>query len=88
MKKYCVTFRWYRLGYSKCDFGDLIAKRSFFVKATSTEEAVHTAHERCDIDTNEMWVDEICVKDLSKTKHNHIKKRFKLQYKYYPVLYV
>lgn len=84
MEKYAVTFTWYKDHYCT----DLSVRRTFYVKATSTEEAVHEAHERCDIDIIETQVDEICVRCLTQPKRKHIKKRYKLQYKYYPVIYV
>lgn len=84
MDKYCISFSWYKDHYCT----ELSTRRNFYIKATSNEESIHIAHERCDIDTNELRIDEICVRCLTKPKRKHIKKRYKLQYKYYPVLYV
>ena len=48
MDKYYVSFSWYKDHYCT----ELSTRRNFYVKASSNEDAVHIAHERCDIDTN------------------------------------
>ena len=72
MNKYFIRFAWYKDYY----LTELANVRSYFIKTTSIEEAVHIAHKRCDINTNEIWVDEINVKDLSKPRRKHKKKRY------------
>lgn len=72
MNKYYVRFAWYKDMY----LSELANVRKYFVKATSEEIAVHIACERCDIDTNEIWIDEINIRDLNKPRRKHKKKRY------------
>lgn len=72
MNKYYIRFAWYKDNY----LTELANVRKYFVKATNEELAMHIAYERCDIDINEIWIDEINIRDLSKPRRKHKKKRY------------
>lgn len=72
MNKYYIRFAWYKDIY----LTELANVRKYFVKATDEQTAMQIAYERCDINTNEIWIDEINVRYLNKPRRKHKKKRY------------
>lgn len=80
MKKYAVTFRWFKDYYCT----ELLMRRTYYVKANNDKDAEHKAFQKLDKEFNSKnyilnIIDEITMRDLT-TKRRRRKDRYNILY--------